>query len=697
MLQLTINEKGGPSRTESFDKDEITIGRVQGNDIILPKGNISKRHSRIVLNEGKFVIVDLKSTNGTYVNGKKITGPQVIKSTDKVYIGDFTLTIEFGQNGVQETPPLRAADDEIDLFGGEAPPHDPDPVPKPAPGLLEDNFDHEFNAGGAVDPLAARLPQPSKRPSLDPMPPMDMGDGFNLAPEPSPGSLGLDPVPIQADISVSESPVSVPHTSVPTSAPGVVATAMPGTAEGLEAVRPMALSAPPAEPMEAEALIHGLLESVSRALNLSSQPLSVLPDLRDSVEEATKAALAGVGAMPTGFTVESVVNIVASRLVGIGSLVEFLTDDGVYELVVTADRRILIDKEGRLEDSGRSIGSEEEVIGAIYTLALMSGLKPDALPSTIDTRLRLGERFLASLPPFAFRGPVFSVRKTTRDFFTLEKLQEYDTINGQLVSLLDAAIRYRRNILLSTGPGVSGTATINALLSQVPADERITTAERGVELHLRGHMHTVAFDLSQDVSLEEVLRHAILMQTDRMVVSECLEHESAELVRVFSTYVEGGIASVGAISAQDSFDRLSGWLAEFHNEDLEKSQVRAASAFGLLLHERRLSDGSRRITEASELVVKNGKASLIPLFRFEPSGLDENGVISGSFVSTGNAPQFLKDLSERGEASPELNTFQATSEEDPVPVASAPPEEPKPVPVISEAEPELELDRELPL
>src|SRR4029077_2679422 len=94
MFAIVVNEKGGETRRLEFDKLEITIGRVQGNDIILPKGNVSKRHSRIVLKDGKFIIVDLKSTNGTYVNGRKITSPIVIKSTDKVYIGDFVLTID---------------------------------------------------------------------------------------------------------------------------------------------------------------------------------------------------------------------------------------------------------------------------------------------------------------------------------------------------------------------------------------------------------------------------------------------------------------------------------------------------------------------------------------------------------------------------------------------------------------------------
>src|SRR5687767_8197144 len=94
MFTVIITEKGGEQRRMDFDKPEVTIGRVQGNDIILPKGNVSKRHSRIVLKDGKFIIVDLKSTNGTYVNGRKITSPLVLKEPDKIYIGDFIVGVD---------------------------------------------------------------------------------------------------------------------------------------------------------------------------------------------------------------------------------------------------------------------------------------------------------------------------------------------------------------------------------------------------------------------------------------------------------------------------------------------------------------------------------------------------------------------------------------------------------------------------
>ncbi|MCB9614064.1 MAG: FHA domain-containing protein [Sandaracinus sp.] len=105
MFAVVITEKGGAQRRMEFDKNEVTIGRVQGNDIILPKGNVSKRHSRIVLKDNRFIVVDLKSTNGTYVNGRKITSPLVVKPGDKVYIGDFIITVEGLDGAGASVPP----------------------------------------------------------------------------------------------------------------------------------------------------------------------------------------------------------------------------------------------------------------------------------------------------------------------------------------------------------------------------------------------------------------------------------------------------------------------------------------------------------------------------------------------------------------------------------------------------------------
>src|SRR5687767_10642523 len=143
MFSIVVNEKGGEQKRLEFDKPEVTIGRVQGNDIILPKGNVSKRHSRIVLKDGRFIIVDLKSTNGTYVNGRKITAPLVIKGGDKVYIGDFILSLEDGPTA--------------DLSGGGA----PSAVSQPAAD------------GGGARRIAPPPPLPQRAPGA---PPIGLGD-----------------------------------------------------------------------------------------------------------------------------------------------------------------------------------------------------------------------------------------------------------------------------------------------------------------------------------------------------------------------------------------------------------------------------------------------------------------------------------------------------------------------------------------
>src|SRR6266851_2059135 len=113
-FSVILTEKGGPTQRLDFDAEEITVGRVDENDICLPKGNISKKHTKIVVKDGKIIVLDLKSTNGTYVNGKKLAGPQVISSTDKVYIGDFILNVEppDAEAAAEDPPPAEEEEEE---------------------------------------------------------------------------------------------------------------------------------------------------------------------------------------------------------------------------------------------------------------------------------------------------------------------------------------------------------------------------------------------------------------------------------------------------------------------------------------------------------------------------------------------------------------------------------------------------------
>src|SRR5580704_7248777 len=104
MFSIIISEKGGAERREGFDKNEINVGRVQGNDLMLPKGNVSKHHARLLYRDGRFIVTDLKSTNGTYVNGRKIAQATIVREGDKIYIGDFVLRLDAGGSGADAAP-----------------------------------------------------------------------------------------------------------------------------------------------------------------------------------------------------------------------------------------------------------------------------------------------------------------------------------------------------------------------------------------------------------------------------------------------------------------------------------------------------------------------------------------------------------------------------------------------------------------
>src|SRR5262245_13803022 len=120
MFSVIISEKGGAERRESFDRTEINVGRVQGNDLMLPKGNVSKRHARLLFRDGRFIVTDLKSTNGTYVNGRKIAQATIVREGDKIYIGDFVLRIDTGG-----APPLLAGVPDESLAVSESAPPEP--------------------------------------------------------------------------------------------------------------------------------------------------------------------------------------------------------------------------------------------------------------------------------------------------------------------------------------------------------------------------------------------------------------------------------------------------------------------------------------------------------------------------------------------------------------------------------------------
>ena len=338
MFTIIIQEKGGEQRRMVFNKPEVTIGRVQGNDIVLPKGNVSKRHARIVLKDGKFIIVDLKSTNGTYVNGRKITSPLVVKDSDKIYIGDFIVGVDEAANegdGPSETTTSPPGDRAAAMPGDGRPPRPTEAAPQPMPipmgapmgmgGPMGNPIGGPVDRGMSMDrgPMGGGMDRPMGGPMSDrPMGGMDRpmgGMGGGMAPPeppppvspPTPSSSAPPPLrPGPSRPPPREPPQPGERSMPPISSPppnraGVrPGGTMPPPVQPPQAApppmhpEPYGLNAPPAS-ASAPMAVQSAPPAMAQAPMPAAQPASVVPLQREQARRQQQPALAKkVGSRP---------------------------------------------------------------------------------------------------------------------------------------------------------------------------------------------------------------------------------------------------------------------------------------------------------------------------------------------------------------------------------------------------------------
>ncbi|MCC7382813.1 MAG: Flp pilus assembly complex ATPase component TadA [Deltaproteobacteria bacterium] len=684
-FQITIAEKGGQTKNLDFEKSEVTIGRVQGNDVVLPKGNISKRHSRIVLKDGKFIIIDMQSTNGTYVNGKKITTPQVVKSTDKIYIGDFTLQLS-PLNGTGSPAPEPAgagaaarghgAPDEIDL-GDQA--DESAPRGGAAPGLIDENFDQEFEGtsepeparkaagsagrakpapkvesgeldldlGGGSDNFAAAPPEVAldeepKKPARAPLKSPAPSKAAAVAPpiarsKPSPAKT-----PLPAKI-VTPEVEDRPHVIVPPPPPAAVTTGGPMVVAP-QAATAVVAGAPALSRREA---IETLQIGIARELGLRSVSLASLHDHEGRAMEVARrlaTQLVSSGRAPAGEPVEMLAHDAVRATFDVAAIADLVGDETVHEIVLTHQGELLAERDGQLGSIGRSVANEVEAVALIRRLAVLAGAADPHQQCTFDLRLRDGARLVATLPPLAFRGPTMSIRKTAREAFTLDALMQHGTLGEAMMRFIEHCIRYRKGVLLSAGPGVGGSATLNALAAVVPGDERLMAIENGVELHLM-QSNVISVEPSGKLGLSALVRHAVAVQPERVLIGWLAGSAVKDVISAANGPLDGTIACAPGASPADALDRLA---REMSGTDLDAAKRAIARAFPVVVQEHRFADGSRRITQIAELHVDGDAVSVEDVFTFEVEGVDDGGLITGTFKPTGYVPRFLEELHDRG-------------------------------------------------
>ena len=307
---------------------------------------------------------------------------------------------------------------------------------------------------------------------------------------------------------------------------------------------------------------------------------------------------------------------------GLGPLEPLLADPAVDEVMVNGPDAVYVERRGRLERAGVSFASEAELMHAIERVLAPLGRRVDEASPLCDARMADGSRVNVVIPPLSLSGPCLTVRRFRREGFSLRDLVAGGTLPVGLAELLAVSVAARASILVSGGTGSGKTTTLNALSGAIPGEERIVTIEDAAELRLR-QRHVVRLEARPanlegrgEVTIRQLVRNALRMRPDRIVVGEVRGAEALDMLQALNTGHDGSLTTVHANSPQDALRRVE-TLALMAGVGLPHEAVReqAASALDLIVHQARLPDGSRAVEAVTEVVRAAGGAGVRELYR----------------------------------------------------------------------------------
>src|SRR5438105_947429 len=360
---------------------------------------------------------------------------------------------------------------------------------------------------------------------------------------------------------------------------------------------------------------------------------------------------------------------------GYGPLDPFLADDTVTEVMCNNYDDIWIEREGRIEQTGASFTDEAQYRAVIEKIVAAVGRRIDESSPMVDARLPDGSRVNAIVPPLAIHGPVLTVRKFSADPFTVKDLINFGTFTLDLAMVLEACVRAKLNVLVSGGTGTGKTTNLNVLSSFIPDGERVITIEDAAELQLQ-QPHVINLEArppnaegSGEVRIRDLVRNALRMRPDRIIVGEVRGAEALDMLQAMNTGHEGSMTTVHCNGPRDALSRIE-TMVLMAGYDLPVRAIREqiASAVHLIMHLDRMPDGRRIVTSLTEIQGMEGDTILMQeVFNYRnlPS---RDGRPSGELVATGLRPKLVDKLNELGIEIP-AKVFHRT----PAPVTDARP------------------------
>jgi pilus assembly protein CpaF len=344
-----------------------------------------------------------------------------------------------------------------------------------------------------------------------------------------------------------------------------------------------------------------------------------------------------------------------SDTLGYGPLDPLLAEESITEVMCNAYDDIWVERDGRIERTDTKFIDDAQYRQVIDKIVSSVGRRVDESSPMVDARLPDGSRVNAIIPPLAINGSVLTIRKFAKDPFTAKDLINFGTWTMDLVTVMEAAVRGKLNVLVSGGTGTGKTTNLNVLSSFIPDGERIITIEDSAELQLQ-QPHVITLETrpanaegSGEVTIRELVKNSLRMRPDRIVIGECRAAEALDMLQAMNTGHEGSMTTVHANTARDAISRLE-TMVLMAGFDLPVRAIREqiASALHLILQVTRLPDGRRVITSLTEVQGMEGDIILLQdVFKYEtiPSADKKH---AGELVATGLRPKFVDRLIEHG-------------------------------------------------
>ena len=541
---------GGNRESRTLTDGTYMIGRNPSCQIRFDFPDVSERHAVLTVRDGRAVVEDLHSANGTYVNGEPIDGAVVLDSGMVVQVGESMLRV-CDENDWAVKAAEDAAQDEP--------------------------------AAGEDEPVARDAEEDDEPPPPDPMRELRRN--------------------VQEQIQK-------------------------------ELLKRMDMKRLTMQGVDREGL-----EDTARE------------KIRQIIDEVVAN-----GRLPDGIDPVRLEDDVFNEAMRLGPLEDLLADDSVSEIMVNGPDKVYIERGGKLQLSDCQFTDDASVLSVIERIIAPLGRRCDESQPYVDARLADGSRVNAIIAPLALSGPTITIRKFSKKALTPDDFIRFGTWTHNAAEFMKLCVWLRKNIIVAGGTGSGKTTLLNLLSGYIPHSERIITVEDAAELRLQ-QPHVVRLEARPPniegkgaVPIRDLVKNCLRMRPDRIIVGECRGGEALDMLQAMNTGHDGSLTTVHANSPRDVISRLE-TMVLMSGMELPSRAIREqiASAVDIIIHESRLSDGSRKVTAITEVTGLEGNQIVMQdLFAFKQSGVDPDGKIIGEFKPTGAMPTWFDQLAGRG-------------------------------------------------